>query len=53
MYKAFREDKLVFKMREFVEKELGHSFAHPLPVLMDDVFKGELFCWQLYLRAES
>jgi len=39
VFKAFREDKLVFKMREFVEKELGHSFAHPQPVLMDDVFK--------------
>jgi len=39
LFKAFREDKLVFKMREFVEQELGHSFAHPLPVIMDEVFK--------------
>ena len=38
IFKAFREDKLVFKMKEFVEKELGHSFAHPLPVSMDEVF---------------
>lgn len=26
-------------MREFVEKELGNSFAYPLPVIMDEVFK--------------
>lgn len=39
VFKAFREDKLVFRMREFVEKELGHAFAHPQPVRMDDVFK--------------
>ena len=38
IFKALREDKLVFKMREFVEKQLGHSFAHPLPVSMDEVF---------------
>jgi dynein heavy chain len=39
IFKALREEKLVFKMREFVEKELGHSFAHPMPVSMDEVFK--------------
>jgi dynein heavy chain len=37
--KALREEKIVFKIKEFVEKELGHDFAHPLPVSMDDVFK--------------
>ena len=26
-------------MRKFVEEELGHSFAHPMPVLMEEVFK--------------
>jgi dynein heavy chain, axonemal len=39
LFKALREEKLVFKMREFVEKELGHSFAHPLLVSMEEVFK--------------
>jgi len=39
VYKAFREEKLLFKMRKFVEEELGHSFAHPMPVLMEEVFK--------------
>ena len=39
VFKALREEKLVFKIKEFVEAELGHEFAHPLPVSMDDVFK--------------
>jgi dynein heavy chain len=39
IFKALREEKLVFKMREFVEKELGHAFAHPMPVSMDEVLK--------------
>ena len=38
VYKAVRDEKLVFKMREFVEKELGHMFAHPLPVRMEEVY---------------
>jgi hypothetical protein len=39
IFKALREEKLVFKNREFVEKVLGHSFAHPMPVSMDEVYK--------------
>ena len=38
IFKAFREDKLVAMMRDFVEQELGRSFAHPLPVSMEEVF---------------
>ena len=26
-------------MKEFVEKELGHEYAHPQPVMMEEVFK--------------
>lgn len=39
MFKALREEKLVFKIKEFVEKELGHAFAYPMPVSMEEVFK--------------
>jgi len=43
VFKALREEKLVFLMREFVEKELGHSFAHPMPVSMDEVYADSDF----------
>ena len=37
--KALREEKLVFKIRDFVNEFLGTEFANPRPVLMDEVFK--------------
>lgn len=37
--KAFRDEKLVFKIKEFVEKELGYEYAHPSNVSMEEVFK--------------
>jgi dynein heavy chain len=43
VFKAVREDKLAFKMRDFVEYELGNSFAYPLPSSMDQVFKDSDF----------
>lgn len=39
VFKALREEKLVFKIREFVETELGNEFANPRPVKMEEVFK--------------
>jgi len=39
IFRGLREEKLVFLMREFVEKELGRTYAHPLPPSMDEVYK--------------
>lgn len=43
IFKALREEKIVFKIKDFVENELGHEYAHPMPVSMDEVFKDSDF----------